>query len=336
MNKTLNGWKFIFSILIVCHHATCFFHDPHFWRAYLAVEFFFIVSGLLLAKKWYEKSKESPFLWVKRKVIRIYPIFLYSISLLVLVGLLRTKNSYYFICSNLDLLYELLFLNSSGITTYAINDPDWYVSSMLLAGFFYMAIFLINKKLLILVVPAIIISGISFIVNQFHTLNIHSKLVFTILDTGLIRALVDMGIGICTYYIISNMKTRNNRLYNSISEIILCCFSYLFLINSYQSQYDILIIPIFVLLVAASFKQQGIISIILESRLFQFFTKFSTSLYLTHFVVVRFIQYRNIRIHTIKFVAISLLFAMISYYTVDFITAENNNSILRRKLKFIL
>lgn len=333
MNRTLNGWKFVFAILVVLHHASCFFHDPHFRRCYLAVEFFFVVSGTLLAKSWYEKRKESPSLWVQRKAKKIYPLFIYSIAILVFVGIFYSVNKIGFISSNRDIIYELFFLNSSGITTYGINEPDWYISSMLLAGFFYMAIFSINDKFLMIIILPVIIFGMSIIVNIFHTLNMHSKIIFFIFDTGVIRALIGMGVGIYTYHILSNVKIINNKIYNTVVEIILCCLIYLFLIDNYSSNYDILIIPIFAVFVVVTFKRRGVISLLLESKIFQFFSKFSTSLYLTHFIVVRYLQYNFIKINTFEFVVASIIFAIISYYIVSFIVVANNTSIFKRKIE---
>jgi len=334
MNKALNGWKFIFAILIVCHHSLYVLNDVHFCRCYLAVEFFFIVSGFFIAKSWNEKRKESPFLWWKRKSLRIYPVFIYSIMLLVLIGLLAAKNSKVFIVSNKDLIYELLFLNNAGITKYAINIPDWYVSCMLISGFFYMAFMTMNENLLkFLIIPTAIIFGISFLVNNFQTLNVHSKIIFSIIDIGVIRAFVDMGVGIELYYYVSSMHKGNNKIYNSLLEVLLCLAIYLFLINSNSSRYDILIIPIFSLLIVACFLNRGIIAALLESNVVQFLGKFSLPLYLTHFVVIRYIQYTGTPVTIFEFVFASIVFAMVSYYIIRFVTSEKDTSIFRRPLK---
>ena len=53
-NGIISLWKFLFAIVIAFFHCSQFYQDiknPFFPGGYIAVEFFFIVSGFYLAKK---------------------------------------------------------------------------------------------------------------------------------------------------------------------------------------------------------------------------------------------------------------------------------------------
>ena len=90
---TLDGLRGVAAAFVVCYHTQifrgCSAIAPH---GYLAVDFFFLLSGFVIASA-YEKKLEAGFTvpeFFKHRVIRLYPVALAG----VLLGALRLLAQY--------------------------------------------------------------------------------------------------------------------------------------------------------------------------------------------------------------------------------------------------
>lgn len=321
MNVALNSWKFIFTLLVVCHHSAGSFPPEHFIRGYLAVEFFFMLSGFFLANTCIKHKITSPYSWWVRRVKKIYPIFLYSLAILFILKFAFSNENFLDFCANNEaILYEALFLNRSGFSFYTINAPDWYISCLLLAGFFYVSLLHFGEKYLApLIIPIIILISGTYINSTYGYLDVHSKLILNIIDIGMIRAFMDMGLGILLYYSLDHPWPLKNNIYiSSIFELITTALLCYLLINNHHSPYDLLVLPVFMILIFSSYKCRGVVTIFLSTSFFRFINKFSLYLYLTHIIVIQYGKYVLNDYWSIStYFLLSLVFALCSYYFVQ-------------------
>ena len=134
MNKyksnSISFWRIVFTIMVVVVHC------GSVRGAYLSVEFFFLVSGFLFAKSVYSGRQKTLKDFVKNRLLRLYPMYLFSmlayISLSVLVNYtISTFNARLFFNGVLDGIIDhwksLFMLQLFGAGATDINVPAWYV-----------------------------------------------------------------------------------------------------------------------------------------------------------------------------------------------------------------
>jgi peptidoglycan/LPS O-acetylase OafA/YrhL len=83
----LDGIRGVAAILVLVRHTGNFWHFG-FYRSYLAVDLFFILSGFVIAYAYDEKLRDgriSIAQFLKIRLIRLYPVFLMSVFMCALV-----------------------------------------------------------------------------------------------------------------------------------------------------------------------------------------------------------------------------------------------------------
>jgi peptidoglycan/LPS O-acetylase OafA/YrhL len=151
--RALEGWRGVTAMLVVLYHfhaAHSFF--LHEWLRYLSpvLEFFFIVSGFVMALGFSEKVKDAPTFWafIVRRAGRVWPLHLAMLGLLLLIPLVRlfTGSPQIFTPPQLtaeSLPYQVLLLQTwwpeIALTW---NYPAWTLTGEMLA-YLLMAIVLL-------------------------------------------------------------------------------------------------------------------------------------------------------------------------------------------------
>ena len=142
--RALEGWRGVTALLVVLFHLyvahTLFLQE---WLRYLApvLEFFFIISGFVMALGFSEKVKDGPTFWsfVVRRAGRVWPLHLSMLGLLLLIPLLRfilgTPGDIFSGKLSLEALpYQVLLLQTWS-PKYALswNHPAWTLTGELFA-----------------------------------------------------------------------------------------------------------------------------------------------------------------------------------------------------------
>lgn len=170
MQKKMNSieaFRFVFMLIICIWHYQSTKALAH---GYMAVEFFFILSGVLM---FFSSNKEyalGTLDYTMKKVKRFAPDCLLLIAyvnlrhmiLPVLLGRKELDVSWL-----LQALPESLFLQNTGIYTGGVNFPMWYVSVLLFGGAFVYALLRFNKRLaLSIILPMIVLVGYTYIFSM--------------------------------------------------------------------------------------------------------------------------------------------------------------------------
>lgn len=297
-NALIDVYKFFFILGIVCLHSSIIFTETYFVRCYLGVEFFFMISGLFLARSYFCYPARSSFQWIVGKAKRIYPIFLPSLLLLLLAKFVFLFSSVAemswkeFLIENSAIFYEIFFLNRSGLNYYMLNPPDWFLSAMILTGFvLYNLLKFLNRTILHCFLLVGIIYFTYYIIQTAGSLDVHTGVVAGFVDISLLRSFVSMSVGIEVFFLMKHLPVLRNYYLASLIEgmLLLGCLGVF--INQKHSSTDWIVLFLFPLLIWSCYACRGFFHDLLSKRIFIYLGQFSTSLYLTHWFVNQYGQF---------------------------------------------
>lgn len=153
--RALDGWRGIAAFLVVFYHlliSHSLFHQV--WLSFLMplLEFFFMISGFVMALGFGNKVKDAPSFWafVIRRMGRVWPLHLAMLALLLLVPLARFISGSPQVFNRWltaeALPYHILLLQTWH-PEYAIkwNFPAWTLTGEMLA-YLLMALLLVASK----------------------------------------------------------------------------------------------------------------------------------------------------------------------------------------------
>ncbi len=147
----LDSLRGVAAFLIVLLHATSYLFPmvggainemtPALGRAYLFVDMFFILSGLVLALNYFDEFQKLSIAklrsFLKKRLLRIYPLHLITLILLVILfwGLdFRLEGEMSILTNKTTLLLNSMLLHSSGLLDQGClnctswNYPSWSIS----------------------------------------------------------------------------------------------------------------------------------------------------------------------------------------------------------------
>jgi peptidoglycan/LPS O-acetylase OafA/YrhL len=232
MKKTnaIYFWKIIFTYMIIIYH----FDNPFPYSGemgftpgwYIAVEFFFVVSGFLVADAAAKGRYETALSYTVHRYKKLWPKYIVAFVLTFAaiwyvnqLSLLQAADKL------LDSYWEILLLQGIGLGRGwdYINPTLWYISIMLLVGYF-LYYFLRNhrKVFLQIILPVIIIVGYSFLYREVGCTNTVVEISGIYVNNALIRGGADMCMGILAYeanrYLLE--KQWNSKALRCISPLI--------------------------------------------------------------------------------------------------------------------
>lgn len=259
-------------------------------NAYMAVELFFILSGLFFAIKL--DLTKSLWEFFKSKFIRLYPLGIFAIIVSYIIHIF---------ISNLNFNIYDAVLNLFGIVGFGLNNMTgrleinvfWYVSALLLIlSFFYYLLKNFSKKNVNLTIIILIFLSLQFLVYN-ETWNKHYCNI--LLNTSTARAISGIGIG---YLIGEWYKTNYDKIikqnffvgikfFITVVEI-LCVF---FIVNNFflhkiKYSNNIIFVITFALTIILFLLKQGYISILLEKIQWQLLSKYSFAIYIFHNLIL--------------------------------------------------
>lgn len=135
------------ALMIVQRHTGDWFGLPGGQESYLAVDLFFVLSGVVISNAYESRLKAGlsfvEFVWLR--VVRLYPLYLIGLSFAVAATILSQGGASIHYLSRL-LIFALLFLpyprdeSDSVGSIFPLNVPAWSLFFELTANFIYAAI----------------------------------------------------------------------------------------------------------------------------------------------------------------------------------------------------
>lgn len=208
--QVLDGWRGICALLVALHH---FQGDGHFFalpfvrNSYLFVDFFFVLSGFVIAHSTHGRMTcTADFThFVRRRFARLWPLHVSVLAALVAVEMAKAMlmalkgipadnapftgpNSLASLASNLALLHGL------GLHDYATwNFPSWSISTEFATYLVFAALTLLMPGRMIWVAAAVAVGGGVIVAALSH------EWLHTIADWGFFRCLYGFFAGVLIY-----------------------------------------------------------------------------------------------------------------------------------------
>ena len=175
---TLDGMRGVAALIILTRHTPIYWGELGFYHSYLAVDFFFMLSGFVLSHAYDKKlltNEMSFYTFFITRVIRLYPLYFLAALLSAFVSFPFKP----FLHGDMDAVYRhfmslllgLFYMPSrlyGDMTLFPINGVSWSLFYELVVNIFYALFrsFLSTKRLIFIIA----ISGI-YLCFQSITLN---------------------------------------------------------------------------------------------------------------------------------------------------------------------
>ena len=346
----LDGLRGIAAVMVLALHfpiAESFFTNNFFVRqSWLFVDFFFVLSGFIIATNYYTKiSAWSVFKnYLLKRIARLGPLlyftviiyFIYEMLGLFLKMKVNPHPVTYYITQTID---SLFFLNSTTLlgSTQGMNPPSWSISAEMISYFvFGVGVVSFPKKKIYFSILIVALCIVFIIVNNDYT--------FQNGDYGFVRGLLGFNFGVITYKI-SKIKDFKTNLLEVPSVLITLVAFYVTFNNKGQFQnIQYLIFPFIFSFIVYIFRfSSGALSNALNSKPLQLLGKLSFSIYLNHYIIITIIYqvcFKLLRIEltepniTIIFfitVVIVLLYSLITYHFIELRIGRRVKNILLKK-----
>ncbi len=246
-NNRIQFWRIVFTYLIAFYHLGTVYGDNKSW--YIAVEFFFLVSGWLLADK-FERLKQGNELsqytsgqYVWNKVRSFFPHCLFSFLVaFAITGIYNGYTLHQYAEQLVSHLPEIFLLHSVGLnltSSFWFNSPVWYISTMLIISFFlWFALRRDEDKTVHFWIPLAVLLIYPYLYRTYGSLTEHYQVTDGIMNSALLRGAAAMGLGVLARHL--RDKVRKDWLGAVISDVALIAGGIILPMFWYRSSMDFL------------------------------------------------------------------------------------------------
>lgn len=295
-NSMIDAMRLIYAVVVVfCHSA--YLTEPNYtvlWKGgYMAVEFFFIVSGYLLASSVYnagsnqERLGSDTITFVVRKFKGLFPyaVFAWVISFIIL----HLPNSFQFkilLKDAINSVWPFFFVNMTGLNGYETVGATWYISAMLLTMLMIYPLMRRNKNLYVwAIAPLVTLFAYGFLAQSENFIGPSNKW-SGILYLGILRAAAGLSLGCLCYGIVQKLAKINftllSKIWLTIVEIGGYIASLVLMQIRYVDQLDFIIVLVLAVAIILSFSGKTYTHSVFDSKWFSWTADFSLALYLCH------------------------------------------------------
>lgn len=226
-NGEIELLRFVFAMIIVIFHFEFNYGFGIFTQGRIGVEFFFLVTGVLMAKtteKVHIESHSIPnqtYAFILKKIKSFYPCFIVVFVLRCILELLvLDKIPIAVVCRKVLLsIPGLLLFKMNGISYEECIDVggDWFLSAMVLAIFILYPILLYNYEWATKIIfPIIGLVGIGFMFMCQHTIIATTQIVGGMFRGGLLRAINEISLGVWGYALAKKMGGYEFTIFSKI------------------------------------------------------------------------------------------------------------------------
>ena len=189
-NYSVEALRFIFMLVIAVWH---FSRINPFTHGYIAVDFYFLLSGYLLYGS-YVRHKYDALKYTVEKLKRFYPEYflVFVIAFLMKLNLLLRDSDA--VTLFLNAIPEGLMINSVGVFGGGVNPASWYVSVLMVGGGILYAVLHWNKKVaLSIVFPLLVLFSYTYLMGFGGSLEQFANDGF--ISQSLLRGMAGMALG---------------------------------------------------------------------------------------------------------------------------------------------
>ena len=302
-NGIISLWKFLFSVMIVILHCDCLAENNEktlFIGGAIAVEFFFITSGYLMAVSAFKRGRKKDIVsdtwnFIGKKFKALFPYVLIAFLSISIVNIIfKSNNIYNWITS----IWDLFLLRMTGIKTARINKVAWYLSAMLLSMLIiYPLLRKYKKKYSTFIAPIIVIFLAGYMSHQYGDLGEPMQWV-GFCYKGLLRAFLELNIGVILYEVVSYFKKvkLTNLGHNLITFLEVFCFTIVFMISQFLekgNKLDYIVLVILTVGIGIAFSEKSKFYSFCCNKFFYYLERLSVPIFLNQMAVIYFMEYSS-------------------------------------------
>lgn len=208
-NNSIEFFRFLFICVICLWHFSGY--ATFVQHGYIAVEFFFIMSGFFLYRSFERHPEIGVLDYILHRVKKFFIPFLISFVLLLLLD--RKQYIYPHTEITPDALLDKYFVHihelflCQGFSlagNVPVNYPLWFLSILLFSGgILYSMLQCYRQKSLTLIIPILVLLGYNYLfMNGDHSLSTFGSSFVPGINTSVVRGVAGMGLGIlvaCLY-----------------------------------------------------------------------------------------------------------------------------------------
>lgn len=334
-NYELDLLKLFFAVFIVLWHIRIKTNLVDTWPLIrgggkVAVHFFFVVSGMLMANSIMKKNADVDrpgksaiqFTIGKFKAVA-WPYFMSLIIEIPIYQFIYAKKPNLYL--HFSQMFPDFFLIEAAGTYAAPALPSWYISAMLIVGL-PISYMLFKKPDLMLNVLAPLLAVLTMgFMNQTDGFNLveHTTLFGPVMG-GIIRAVSGLCFGLCAYTIYTKIKNADlnkaSRIALTIAEVLLYFqfFMTLFYVDNMKASVSALVmlpIPL-----AITFSGKSYAGCLFRFKWMKIFGPLSLYIYLNHWaailIITKFYKARGLKFLLVVTFGLTLLFSLICFILV--------------------
>lgn len=332
-NKEIELWRFFIALMIVNFHSVMLGAGaPMFTYGNIGVEFFFALSGYLLAGSALKvRCKNSPLTWgeihqettslLLRRIKAFFPeTFIACLMTCAFYTVFIHPPFAQLLRASISTMFgDACFLSMTGLFgKEGLNFATWYLSSLLIcSAFLYVVILRWGISPLYFIIGWLLLGGVYIHGNAVDLPGVYEPC--GIFRQGNIRACATMLIGISLYPLGQKMKQTPVSKAVSVGLMLVKWCSFIFFIvyannASFMGHNVGLVLVAFCAMIVLIFSEKCYDSSLYKHPFILFLGKFSLPLYLSHSVYSLYLR-RTLPSETSDYVVVIL------YYLVSFITA---------------
>jgi hypothetical protein len=298
----LDGWRGVAALLVALerlHAHGVFYSLPIIRHGYLFVDFFFVLSGFVVAHAYLDRLKDgtSGVGFAIRRFGRLWPLHVAVLGLFVLVEFLRLAlgvgapgeaapftgdNSLGALVANLFLVHALGLYD--GLTW---NMPSWSISTEFWTYMVFALVALLGRAHLLAIAAAIVLVSLA-IVGAYSP-----KAMDTTFDVAIFRCLAGFFVGVATYMAFRRFHAATEATVGArahLLEAAVLVGAYLFITLAGRSLASLAAPVVFAAVVYVFAFEKGFVSRAMSNRLFEALGAWSYSIYMTAFLVVLMVE----------------------------------------------
>lgn len=292
----LDAMRAIAALGVICWHyvntyqAAPFGHvlAPFYKRGLLMVDFFFVLSGFVLARAFWTEARQSMLLAnIRARIARIYPLHFVTLCLVgamqwYLVHTMRQAPFAYQINDLYHFALNATLLNCSGLQRgFSFNAPSWSISTEFLVNLLFLAVISGPRRW---VRPLLAVALAAAIATMAYRGVINGRPAFGWIDNDLVRTVAGFFIGVLTFRISESLGTQGSERRWDVVAGMLSIAAFWYLSSGHWSNVGdmVLCYAIYPALII-SIIRSGLIRSALRVRPMVYLGEISYSIYLVHF-----------------------------------------------------
>jgi peptidoglycan/LPS O-acetylase OafA/YrhL len=287
--EALDSWRGLAACLVAFHHLVPSV-DSHLNQlglvpnSYLFVDFFFVLSGFVIAANYEQRLAEGFSVWrfALLRFGRLYPLHLAVLLALILLRLvhsasgLGTPSAFQPPLWSADtIIASLLLVQSLHLFDFTPwNGPSWSISTEFYTYLLFAAVALSRRRIVLLLLPVAVASALALwmLVGSIGTT----------FDWGLIRCILSFSAGVMTWHAYRAAWLRCG----TVLELICIVLIVAFVCHAGNTRLSLAAPAVFALAVLAFAAEAGAVSRLLRAPALLWLGERSYSIYMVHALVL--------------------------------------------------